>query len=206
MTPALSRLAAVPVAAAAWTGLGVELAQSSRYWGGVSPALWSMLRYFTITTNLAVGVAFAALAAGLPPRACARALAGLALSILLVGVVFRLLLEGVSAHGSDLGNLLMHRVTPVAVPAYWLACVPKGRLRVTDPLLWLLYPLAYLVYALVRGAVDGRYPYPFLDLAAIGPTRVAADAGVIGAGFLFTGFFCVWIDRTLGRRTREAPP
>ncbi len=191
------------MAAAAWAGLAVDFAASDQRWGAAVPAIWAMLRYFTITTNLAVAVAFTALMAGLPPRAVPRTLAGLSLSILLVGIVFKLMLEGLFTHGLGLGNLLMHRATPILVPIYWLVFVPKGRLRAADPFVWLLYPLAYLAYALWRGAVDGRYPYPFLDLARIGPHGVAANAVVIGAGFLFTGFFCVWVDRMLGNRDCE---
>ncbi len=192
------RLLAVPIAAAAWTGLAVETLDSTRFWGAVAPALWALLRYFTITTNLAVALLFTALVLGLSPRAVPRTLAGVSLSILLVGIVYRLLLEGVVAQGNELGNLLLHRATPIMVPLYWLACVPKGMLRVADPVFWLLYPLLYLAYALGRGRLDGRYPYPFLDLASIGPERVAINATVIGAGFLVTGFFAVWIDRMLG--------
>ena len=198
----MPRLLAVPIAAAAWTGLAVETVDSTRAWGSVVPALWSLGRYFTITTNLAVAVLFTALALGLPPRTVPRTLAGVSLSILLVGIVYRLLLEGVVAQGNALGNLLLHRATPIAVPLYWLACVPKGMLRVIDPALWLLYPLVYLAYALLRGGFDGRYPYPFLDLDRIGPERVAINAAVIGAGFLVTGVFAVWIDRMLGHRSR----
>ncbi|MBE7220793.1 MAG: Pr6Pr family membrane protein [Caulobacteraceae bacterium] len=197
---ALPRLAAALIAAAAWAGLAVDFAATDRRWDSPVLALWAMLRYFTITTNLAVALAFTALAAGLSPRAVPRVLAALSLSILLVGIVFRLLLEGVYTHGLGLGDVLLHRVTPIAVPLFWLAFVPKGRLRAADPLLWLLYPLAYLAYALARGGLDGRYPYPFLDLPAIGPERVAINAAVIGAGFLATGFFCVWVDRMMGAR------
>lgn len=201
---ALPRLAAAPVAVAAWAGLALDFVASDHRLGGAGAALWSMLRFFTVTTNLAVAVAFSGLAAGLPCRAVPRAMAALSLSVMLVGVVYKLMLEGTALHGPGLSNLLLHRVTPVLVPLFWVAFVPKGRLRATDPLLWLLYPLAYLAYAIVRGAFDGRYPYPFLDVAAIGPARVAINAAVIGAGFLVTGFFCIWVDRMMGARGTSA--
>jgi hypothetical protein len=122
-------------------------------------------------------------------------------------VVFRLILEGGSPHGLGLGNVLLHRVTPVLLPAFWLIFVPKGRLKLADPLLWTLYPLAYLVYVLVRGHLDGRYPYPFLDVSRIGWDRMTINAAVIGAGFLATGVFVVAVDRMLGRRfgSMESP-
>lgn len=159
-----------------------------------------MLRFFTILTNLLVAGIFTALAAGLPRDLDPRLLAGLSLSIMLVGVVFRLLLEGSAP--SPLGSILLHRVTPVGVPAYWLAFVPKGRLRWRDPVLWTLYPLAYLAYVLGRGQLDGRYPYPFLDVARIGWSQMASNALAIGTSFLVTGLFVIWADHILGRARR----
>jgi hypothetical protein len=184
----------------AWVGLGVEFAASEARWGSVALAAWALLRFFTITTNLAVAMVLTGVAAGLGRAATPRRLAGLSLSILLVGIVFRVLLEGVAPGGSGLGNLLLHRATPILVPVYWLVFVPKGRLRVADPLIWTLYPLAYLLYALVRGGLDGRYPYPFLDVSRIGWNRMAINALVIGAGFLATGYFAWAVDRIAGRR------
>lgn len=162
-----------------------------------------MLRFFTIWTNLLVAAAFTATALGRAGRIGPRAMAGLSLSIMLVGIVFKLLLAGFSPHAFALGNLLLHTVSPIAVPAFWLAFVPKGRLRVADPFWWTLYPLAYLAYALLRGDLDGRYPYPFLDVAVLGWGGMTANALAIGVAFLAAGLFAVWIDRLLGRSPME---
>ena len=56
------------------------------------------------------------------------------------------------------------------------------RLSVRDGLLWLAFPLAWTGVTLVRGALDGWYPYPFLDPANGGYGQVAVIAVAITAG------------------------
>ena len=48
-----------------------------------------------------------------------------------------------------------------------------------DGLTWLVVPLAYLVYSLVRGAVVDWYPYPFMDPGEHGYAGVAVTSVVI---------------------------
>ena len=51
---------------------------------------------------------------------------------------------------------------------YWVFFTPKGSLRFVDQVVWQSYPLIYLIYTLIRGAIIGAYPYPFLDVARPG--------------------------------------
>ena len=123
------------------------------------------------------------------------------LAIILVGVVYALLLKGtVQLTGSAiLADFLLHVIVPVAAAAYWLAFSPKFGLRWRDPLLWSLYPLAYFAYALVRGSIDGRYPYPFMNLDQLGLARTLLNALGIAIGFVLTGWLMVAIGRSVRR-------
>jgi hypothetical protein len=62
----------------------------------------------------------------------------------------------------------------------------------------------------VRGAVEGQYPYGFLDVGKIGWMATAINATAIAVGFLLTGYLIVWLDRRLAREavfsTLEAAP
>ena len=58
-----------------------------------------------------------------------------------------------------------------------------------------LYPLVYFAYVLVRGAEDGKYPYPFLDVGKLGWVQTGLNAGGIAMAFILAGFLLVWIDR-----------
>jgi len=78
------------------------------------------------------------------------------------------------------GDAMLYLVVPAGYLAFWFACVRKSGLRWYDPLLWLIYPLFYLGFVLVRGKMTGFYQYPFLDAKALGYAGVAANtAGLL---------------------------
>lgn len=194
------RAAAALVALVAWSGLLAGCVAVFGRTGSVGATAWIMSAYFTNTTALLVAVLFTGLALGAPFRGRPSFLAGAALMVLLVGIVQRLLLHGLrTLHGADaLADVLLHIVLPVLVPAFWLAFADKGRLRLRDPLLWAAYPLAYLGYALARGASGGHYVYPFIDLPQIGGIMVLAHVAAITAGFLASGAMIVLLDSRIG--------
>lgn len=200
---ALSRTArvfALLVALIAWAGLAIQLQASIGLSNGsIVGALAEMVRYFTVLTNLLVAMTFSEAALG--RRISAFTFGGVTLAILLVGVVFALLLNGLLelSGGARLADTLMHRVTPLIVPLWWLAFARKGRLGYRDPLLWMLYPLAYFAYALARAGQDGRYPYPFMNVERIGWLQTGLNAVEIAAGFLLAGLLLVRLDRHLAR-------
>ena len=182
--PATHRLIAALIAAAAWTGLGTQLAASIALTGDPALAVWAMLRYFTVLTNLLVAVTFTALAFGsrvvTPPR-----LAGVTIAIMLVGIVYHLLLRGMVelSGGARLADTLNHSVTPVLVTLSWLFLAPKGHLSWRMPLAFAAYPLAY----------------PFLDVAKLGWQPVLITAIGMALGFLVTGYMMTALDRHLAR-------
>lgn len=194
-----SCIAAAAIALVAWCGLAVQASATFERVGSATATLWTLFGYFTITTNLLVALLFTAIVTGW--RAAPRLVAGATLCIALVGVVYALLLRGLElAGGSPLANVLLHLATPIMVPLFWLTCVKKGALTWREPLWWGAYPLAYFVYALVRGAMTGRYAYPFMDVNALGMVWVGVNAVVIGAGFLAVGLGMVVVDRGVGGR------
>lgn len=195
------RLFALFVAAVAWAGLGLQIVASIAETGSLSAAAWVMVRFFTVLTNLAVAVTMAAIALGRLREGTPRLLAGLTLAILLVGVVYALLLAGtLQLQGTALiADRVMHYAVPLLMPLFWLLCVPKGGLRFIDPLIWAIYPSLYLLYAVARGALDSKYPYPFIDVPQIGWPQTVLNVAVIALGFIAGGCGLVLLDRWLGR-------
>jgi hypothetical protein len=47
----------------------------------------------------------------------------------------------------------------------------------------MLWPLAYLGYALIRGSLTGFWPYPFLNIATLGLPRAALNITLVAASF-----------------------
>jgi hypothetical protein len=186
-------------------GLGQQSAASVELTGSAPAALSAMLRYFTVITNLGVAVIFGCIAAGKLSLRSSFLIGATTLSIALVGIIYFTLLRGLIelSGGALLADTLLHKVVPVAAVLFWLAVVPKGGLRWRDPLLWLLYPAAYLLYAIVRGSLDGNYPYPFIDLARIGWDTALINCAAIALGFIVGGLLLVVVDRLLGQRRRR---
>lgn len=198
-------LAAV-IAGLIWTGLVVQAAALVGRTGSVAAALLTMSAYFTVTTNLLLAVVCTGITLGRPAFEAPRVIAGVALAMVLVGIVYHLLLRGLlSLSGGDrVADWILHSAAPPLAALFWVACVRKGALTWRDPLLWALYPLGYVVYALVRGGATGRYPYPFLDVARLGWAVVASYAFAIAVGFLGAGAGVVWLDGRLARRNDRA--
>lgn len=193
----MPRSAAALVAAICWVALAVRFSVTNAETRDVLESLWILARYFTILTNLAVAVAMTMVALG--KRLSPGFEGGLTLSILLVGVVYAVLLQKLyHLTGAELfADVLMHKVSPVAMAAYWLLFARHEPMRWTEPLWWSVYPIAYLAYALVRGAIDGIYPYPFIDVGKIGIGQTALNAAAIAAAYLLAGLALVWLDRRL---------
>lgn len=85
------------------------------------------------------------------------------------GVVYALLLTDVEVSLQiPWVNILLHYIMPIAVVIDWLIRPPATRLTFKQTWLWLIFPLAYLLYSLIRGAVLNWYPYPFLNPAHTG--------------------------------------
>jgi len=195
------RAAAALIAVAATIGLVLQFFVSWQQLVSPMATLWVLLAYFTILTNILVAVVFFVIAFMGLERCQPYVLAGTTLSILLVGVIYYLLLHGLSelSGSSRVANTLLHLVTPVAVPVYWLAAATKGKLRWRDPLLWATYPLAYFCYALLRGDLTAKYPYPFIDVLQLGWPRTLINACVIAVAYMAAGYLMVAIDRGIAR-------
>ncbi len=198
-----SRIAAAGIAIVAWGGLIVQCVALYYENSSILLTLWIVFAFFTILTNLLVAVVFTAIAAGRTKLCSAGIVAGTMLFIVLVGVTYTLLLHGMLelSGGSAVANVLLHMVTPVLVPIFWIIFVPKGELTWRHPLLWAIYPLAYLAYDMTRGTVTGKYAYPFLNVTVIGWQRTAINALCIAVAFMVAGYATVWIDNRIGARS-----
>ena len=192
------RSLALLIAFIAFAGIGIHVVEIWSMTGSLWTAVSVLGGYFT---NLIIAIAFTLLAMRGPEAIGARSIAGMMISIALVGIVYGLLLQGlyVLTGGAAVSNVLLHMVTPVLVPIYWFLYVPRGRLQWRDPLVWALYPIAYLVYALVRGAAEGSFAYPFIDYVANGIPATVMTVAAITAAFLIVGWLIVALDKRLAR-------
>lgn len=157
----------------------------------VPTALWRWIGYFTITTNLLASIALAAAAVG--NRSAWSRFFGrpdvqsmTAMSIVIVSAIYNVLLRQLwhPQGWSQLANLMLHDVMPALFVIHWWLAVPKHSLRWRHIGLWLLYPAGFFAYVMLRGAVDHWYPYPFVDVTALGYRQVLLNAALILLAFV----------------------
>jgi ABC-type Fe3+-siderophore transport system permease subunit len=170
-------------AALGWAALALQLVLTLTTIGGSAlHGLWRYIGYFTIIANLfaSITLTLAVLGVRRPRLEFAAATA-----MILVGVVYSLLLRETwdPRGGQKLADVALHDAMPVVVALFWLLR-PHGGLRWKDVWLCVILPLGYFVYALVRGAFDGWYPYAFMDVGQFGAAVVAVNCVVMGAAFL----------------------
>jgi len=200
-------------ALAGWVGLAIQqyLIFYSRWEAGASlmGGLINFFSFFTVLTNTLAAVVLSYALVKRPSAAQRFSLApavssGIAVSIVVVGVAYNLLLRHLwQPEGFQfIADELLHDVMPVLFALYWWRCVPKGQLRLTHIGLWMIYPLVYFGYALLRGDLLGQYQYPFIDVSTLGYPQVFVNAGGILAGFVLIALLVVGMDKSLRAPSR----
>ena len=196
----------VATAAAAWFALSLQVPLTMRasIANGMSAiaGILTYLSFFTLLTNLIVAVVLTVSLLAPNSRwgrffAHPSVATGTALYIAMVGAVYSFLLRNLwDPEGlSKVADIILHDVVPVMYVVYWIFFVSKSRLRWRDPLIWASYPIIYLAWILVRGAISGRYPYPFVDVSRLGYPNVLRNSIVLLTIFLATAFVVVAIAR-----------
>jgi len=164
------------------------------------------LSFFTILTNIGAVLVHASLLspsgyAWFPAFAGARMRAGVAVAISLVFIVYATVLARLWAPEGLflLCDILLHYVTPALFVLWWLIAGADGTTRWRDISWWMIYPLAYLAYVLLRAPIAGEVPYPFLDVAKNGAAGVAVSALAITGLFLALCVLAVLADHAVAR-------
>lgn len=189
-----------------WAGLGIQLYLIffARLSVGASllGGLVSFFSYFTILTNTLVATVFTCAVSGRESAARRWFLqpwvsSAIAVSIAVVGLAYSILLRHLwhPEGWQFIADELLHDVMPLLFLGYWWVCVPKGTLRLCHLPVWLIYPLVYFIYALLRGHWLGAYAYPFIDVAVLGYPQVFINAGGILLGFVVIGLLVIGLDR-----------
>lgn len=147
--------------------------------------------FFTILTNIIVAVCATCII--LKPNTATgiffrrpTVLTAITLYIVVVGLVYNFVLRFLWAPVGlqKLVDELLHTLIPFLFLVYWFIAVPKQSLQWKNVFSWLLYPLFYSFYILIRGYLTGLYPYPFMDVTQLGYPTVFKNCGYLVIVFL----------------------
>lgn len=177
---------------------------------GIWPGIINYFGYFTILTN---GFCAFVMTAHIWPRWSGRFATFLrrsgvatsaAASIFIVATVYHLLLRNTWTPTGllILTDFMLHTVVPVGFLIFWWTSVPRGALALRDVPRWLSWPVGYCLYAFVRGAIIGEYPYFFVDVPTIGYVAAVRNSVLIIAAFALVCAALVGVNRFAGQRAR----
>ncbi|WP_405165706.1 Pr6Pr family membrane protein [Nocardia sp. NBC_01499] len=127
-----------------------------------------------------------------------------ALYLLITGVVYAVLLANIDVMLTDRWiNDILHRVLPIVMVADWVLIPARQRVSLSPRLvgLWLIYPLIYGIYTLIRGPIVDWYPYPFLDPRQQGYVSLAIGLIVLSGVFTLLAVAIAAVGGLARRRT-----
>lgn len=164
-------------------------------------SLANYLSYFTIESNILAVVVLLVGALRDPQSRSWQSIRGaVTLDMVITGIIYAVLLANIDVNLTDAWiNSALHRILPLMLLLDWVFFAPRHRISEVQSLQWLVFPLLYGVYTLIRGPIVDWYPYPFIDprhqgylalmiglvvlVAAMGLMALAVNAvGRLGAG------------------------
>lgn len=136
---------------------------------------------FTIQTNILVSAVLIFSALFVLARKTSKTLEWLrgasTLYMVTTTLIFSIIIAGLDFNRlSELSweNRVLHFIVPAGVFIDWLLDKPKQVIEFRKAALWVLYPITYVIYTLIRGNATGWYPYSFLDPRINGYPKITA--------------------------------
>jgi hypothetical protein len=165
---------ATALAVAAGVVINVFVAANAKagHFHSATARAFNVFAFFTIQSNLIVGATTLLLAWQLERSSTVfqtfrlMGMVGITLTGLVYHVALAQLLDLES--WALLGDQLVHTVVPILAVVGWFMFGPRRLTSARVARLSVLFPLAWLIFTLIRGAVIDWYPYPFIDVTKLG--------------------------------------
>ncbi len=139
---------------------------------GAPGRLLDLFSYFTIWSTVVTAVTFLLLIRGAESQQ-AKLRILLPTSVMMetvTSLLFYLLIFPVSPpKGANIvPSLISHAIIPALTLYVWLRIGPRGIFAIKNFAHYFLIPIIWVALTLVRGLIDGEYPYGVLDVVSIG--------------------------------------
>lgn len=159
------------------------------------------ISYFTILTNSLVAIYFIyhvvkMFGYGKNYQLNLGTLTAITVYITIVGLIYQIILRqtwnptGLQKWVDE----MLHSVNPLLVLIFWFLNYKSGKLQYRQIIYWLIFPLLYLFYVLIRGHFSNFYPYPFLNMPEIGLQKTILNSLVITIVFILVSTLFTWIN------------
>lgn len=179
--------------------IGIIFWQYSESFGDTGFRTLDYFSLFTILSNLFAGIILI-LSALVVSRKIDYLRGMNATYLLIVAIVYYALLEGKGGFSYlTLSNadFILHKLMPLVLLLDFAFDRAKEKFEYKKTLLWLIFPLVFVSYSLIRGHISHWYPYDFLDPNEIGGySQVALYCLGITLGFIIFGYGIYYINNS----------
>lgn len=156
--------------------------------------------FFTIESNIIATAAFAVAGwfawHGRSPRWLELLRGGATMYMAITGIIYSLLLSNIQVDTAvPWVNVVLHYTMPTVLVIDWLVDLPQRRISVRESLIFLVFPVLYLAYSLIRGPIVDWYPYPFLDPRIDGYGQVAVMSVLVAVVAFVLALVIAWSTR-----------
>lgn len=110
-------------------------------------------------------------------------------------LVFAILLQGSGYFSYE--SLILHYIVPIGFIIDWILTERDVNYRWSFLLIWIIYPIVYLVLTMIEGAKSGFYPYFFLDIGVLGLGMFIMWVLILVAVFVILGMIFIIINHRL---------
>ena len=174
--------------------------------GATLTTLKIFLSYFTVTTNILVGICLLTLWLFEVRNAGhfffkASTQTAITVYILVVCLTYNIMLRGLIPLSGwpRVADELLHVVDPLLFLGFWIFYTPKIVIPYKNAMTWLTYPVLYVLMTVIRGHLIQQYPYPFIDVTKLGYPRAILNAVLILAIFWLLSLLFIFISRKLAK-------
>ncbi len=201
----INKLITAIIAITAWVAVITQLNLDLQLHKGVLSSTETVIRffsYFTILTNLLVAICCTLIVLNIHSFFTRNnVLSAVAVYIIIVGLIYNAILRKLwTPTGLQLiVDNLLHLVVPILFLLYWILVVNKTTLKWKNIFPWLLYPLVYLIFILLRGAAADYYPYPFIDVVKLGYAKALQNSGFVTIAFITISLLIIGYGKLVGK-------
>lgn len=200
----MRRTLALFVAFIAWFGVVAQfILMLQNKVATVPETIIRFFSFFTILTNTLVALYFTTQSLRISKYNKAGNLTATTVYITIVGIVYQVLLRHLwQPTGLQLiVDELLHTINPLLVIVFWYLYEEKNQVKYGQIRAWLLYPLAYLIYVLIRGSLSGFYPYPFINVADIGLGKTLINSSLLLLFFILVAYLFIVIGKKIAKKS-----